>query len=121
MKGVLGGFVKITWTFTKSAQSDVVTNTRLFLGADPLGELLYLGVSLIKLEDAERRFGDRIKATWKEPLYTLTLSNLSFSDTIEFFLAINSRINDSLRERSVAVKSVQITEVKGMRFIFKNS
>ena len=117
VKGVFGEFVEITWTFTKVAQSDEVMNTRLFLGADPGGELLYSGVPLIKLEDAKRRFGDRIKATWKEPQYTLTLSNLSFSDTITFSLAINSRINGSIQERSVAFKSVQIIEVKGMYFL----
>ena len=117
MEGVLGGFVEITWSFTKAAQSDVVSNTRLFLSASPAGELLYSGVSLIKSRDAERRFGDRIKATWKDLQYTLTLSNLSFSDTISFTLAINSRINDSFTERNVLVKSVQIIEVKGMHFL----
>ena len=117
--GVLGGFAKITWTFSKLVQSDVVTNVRLFLGSasPPVEEnLLYTSTQVLKSPLADNMFGDRIEAIWKEPQYTVTIKNLSFSDKIMVTLAINSRINGSLTERTVVSKSVQI-EVKGMHFL----
>ena len=118
VEGVLGGFVKIKWNFTKEAQSDLVTNTRLFLGPPVDGETLYFGLQLTKSDLAKQMFDGRIEAIWKEPQYTLTLSNLSLSDQIMVTLAINSRIKDSLKERDVVSKSVQV-KVKGMHFLCK--
>ena len=36
VKGVLGRFLEITWTFTKAAQSSAVSNTKLHLDISPL-------------------------------------------------------------------------------------
>ena len=117
--GVLGGFAKTTWTFSKLVQSDAISNVRLFLGSasPPVEEnLLYTGTQVLKSPLADKIFGDCIEATWKKPQYTVTIKNLSFSDKIMVTLAINSRINGSLTERTVVFKSVQI-EVKGMDFL----
>ena len=39
---------------------------------------------LIKQNLAKVVFGERIQASFKEPIYTLTLNNLSFNDTFPF-------------------------------------
>ena len=119
--GILGGSVDIPWTITKINQSDLVSNTRLFLGESFIpSNLLYRGsVVLDKLEYAERKFGDRIQAIFIEPNYTLTLRNLSFSDLITFILVVNQEIGGTLTPRPVTFKSVEINEVRGMYFLCK--
>ena len=117
--GVLGGSVDITWTLTKVDQRDVVVDTRLFLGANfRVDNLLYRGsVVLNKLDHAEKMFGGRIQASFKEPRYILKLSNLSFSDLITLTLVVNQEIGSTLVSRPAIFKSVKIIEVKGMDFI----
>ena len=117
--GVLGGSVDITWTLTKVDQRDVVVDTRLFLGADfRVDNLLYRGsVVLNKLDQAEKMFGGRIQASFKEPRYILKLSNLSFSDLITLTLVVNQEIGSTFVSRPAIFKSVKIIEVKGMDFI----
>ena len=119
--GVLGGSVDITWTLTKVDQRDVVVDTRLFLGADfRVDNLLYRGsVVLNKLDQAEKMFGGRIQASFKEPRYILKLSNLSFSDLITLTLVVNQEIGSTFVSRPAIFKSVKIIEVKGMDFIWK--
>ena len=117
----MGGSVNITWTIKKIDQSDLVSNTRLFLGTNFIhSNLLYRGsVVLDKLEYAKRKFGGRIQAVFIEPNYTLTLRNLSFSDLITFILVVNQQIGSTLTPRPVTFKSVEINEVRGMYFLCK--
>ena len=118
MTGVLGGSVEITWTVTKMNQSDIVSDTRLFLSTKfTKKNLLYEGVAkLSKLSLAKSKFGDRIQANFKEPKYTLTLSNLSYSDVITFTLVVNQEIGNTLKQRPLSIKSVTINEIKGEIF-----
>ena len=119
--GVLGRSVDITWTIKKIDQSDLVNNTRLFLGENFIpSNLLYPGsVVLNKLEYAKRKFGDRMQAVFIEPNYTLTLRNLGFSDLITFILVVNQEISSTLIPRPVTFKSVKINEVRGMYLFSK--
>ena len=113
--GVLGESVNITWTLGKVDQTDKVVSTRLFLGNFTDNKLLYEGVSvLIKRNLAKEMFGERIQVFFKEPNYTLTLSNLSFNDAVTFTLVVNVEIQGTVTQRPAAVKSVAITEVRGM-------
>ena len=73
---------------------------------------------LFKQNLAKVIFGERIQASFKEPIYTLTLSNLSFSDTFTFTLVVNQEDGRSFTMRPVVVKSASIIEVRGM--FFKN-
>ena len=83
--GVFGESVNITWTLRKVDQTDVVISTRLFLGNFTENRLLYEGVNMFMKQNlAKVIFGKSIQASFKEPIYTLTLSNLSYSDTFTF-------------------------------------
>ena len=114
--GVLGGSVDITWTVTKIDQDDVVSDTRLYFGTQfTKDNLLYQGVAkLTQLKPARDKFGGRIHATFKEPKFTLTLSDLSFNDTITFTLVVNQENGTTLTPRPVNFKSVKILAIKGV-------
>lgn len=72
---------------------------------------------LFKQNLAKVIFGERIQASFTEPIYTLTLSNLSFSDTFTFTLVAFQEDSLSLTLRPVVVKSASIIEVRGMYFL----
>ena len=116
--GVFGKSVDITWTIGKKDENDTIGNTRLYLGDSVLRQnLLYRGASpLDKLELAQSRFGDRIKASLEGEIYLLKLSNLSYNDTVWLTLAVNQE-DANLNPRPVSIKSVQISKVKGMHFL----
>ena len=72
---------------------------------------------LFKQNLAKVIFGERIQASFKEPIYTLTLISLSFSDTFTFTLVVNQEDGRSFTMRPVVVKSASIIEVRGMYFL----
>lgn len=72
---------------------------------------------LMKQNLAKVIFGERIQASFKEPIYTLTLSNLSYNDTFTFTLVVIQRIQNSIGLRPVVLKSTAISEVRGMYFL----
>ena len=77
--------------------------------------MLFSGInSLTKENLATKMFGKCIQASFKEPHYTLTLSNLSFTDTIVLSLIVVQEIQDTLTLRPIVNKSVDIIEVRGM-------
>ena len=116
--GVLGESVNITWTLRKVDQTDKVVATRLYLGNFTDNKLLYEGVNtLTKQNLAKDTFGERIQASFKEPNYTLTLSNLSFNDAVTFTLVVSQEIQGTVKQRPTVFKSVAITEVRGMCFL----
>ena len=118
VKGVLGESANITWTLNKALQTDKVADTRLFLGNFTEEKLLYRGVNILaKQALAEEIFGDRIQAFFKEPHYTLTLSNLRFNDTFTFTLVVTQEIQGTITPRPAVSKSVTIIEVRGMCFL----
>ena len=115
---VLADSVEITWALRKVAKTDVVISSRLFLGHFTENRLLYKGVNmLIKQNLAKVVFGERIQASFKELIYTLTLNNLSFNDTFTFTLAVSQEIQGTLTQQPGVVKSPAIREVRGMYFI----
>ena len=114
MIGVLGESIDIKWTLTKVDETDQVSSTRLFLGNFTENKVLYEGVQrLIKQDLAKDIFGERMQASFKEPVYTLTLRNLSFNDTYTFTLIIFQEIQGTITPRPVIAKSVAISEVRG--------
>ena len=119
MVGILGESVNVTWTLTKVDAADKIVNIRLFLENSTNGNLLYDGSSgSDKKALATKMFGERIQTSFKEPNYTLTLNNLSFTDTVTFVLVVIQQIGeDPTSLRPVSVKSVAVI-VKGM-YIFK--
>ena len=113
--GVFGGSVDITWTIRKVEQTDKVVPTRLFLGNFIDNKLLYDGVSVLTKHNlAKETFGDRIQVSFKERYYILTLDNLSFSDTVTFALALSQEIQGTVIQWPSGVKSVAISEVRGI-------
>ena len=118
MIGVLRQSVNITWTLRKVHVADPVVSTRLYLGNFTENRLLYRGVHmLIKKNLAKVIFGERIYASFKESIYTLTLTNLSFSDTFTFTLVVFQEDRRFFTLRPVVVKSAAISEVRGMYFL----
>ena len=118
VRGVLGESVDITWTLTKEDKTDKVLTTRLFLGNFTESKLLYEGVKTLTKQDlAKDIFRERIQASFEEPVYTLTLRNLSFNDTYTFTLVIFQQIQGTINLRPTVVKSVSISEVKGTCFL----
>ena len=116
--GVFGESVNITWTLRKVDQTDIVISTRLFLGNFTENRLLYEGANMFMKQNlAKVIFGERIQASFKEPIYTLTLSNLSYNDTFTFTLVVIQRIQNSIGLRPVVLKSTAISEVRGMYFL----
>ena len=116
--GVFGESVNITWTLRKVDQTDVVISTRFFLGNFTENRLLYEGANMLMKQNlAKVIFGERIQASFKEPIYTLTLSNLSYNDTFTFTLAVIQRIQSNIDLRPVVFKSAAISEVRGMYFL----
>ena len=93
-------------------------STRLYFGTRVTKDnLLYQGVAkLSKLKPTRNKFGDRIHATFKEPKFTLTLSNLSFNDSVTLTLVVNQENGATLIPRTVSLKSVKILEVRGAHF-----
>ena len=119
--GDLGGSVDIIWTIMKVEPSDKVTNTRLYIGTNFTTEkLLYEGSGAADLAegDAAERFGNRMKATFEDPKYTLTLSNLNYNDTITFTLVVNLE-DASLNPRQPSIRSIKIIKVRGKYFLRK--
>ena len=113
--GIFGGSVDITWTLTKEAENDKINSVRIFLGNQSEGNVLYEGVSkFTKLDYAKTNFGDRMKANFQDSKYTLTLSNLSFSDLFTFTLIVGTE-DSSFKTRPNVIKSVKISEVRGRR------
>ena len=116
--GVFREPVNITWTLRKVNQTDVVISTRLFLGNFTENSLLYEGANMfMKQNFAKVIFGERIQASFMEPIYTLTLSNLSYNDTFTFTLAVIQGIQSNINLRPVVIKSAAISEVRGMYFV----
>ena len=72
---------------------------------------------LMKQNLAKVIFGERIQASFKEPIYTLTSSNLSYNDTFTFTLAVIQGIKSNINLRPVVIKSAAISEVRGMYFV----
>ena len=103
----------------KVETTDKVFNTRLYIGTNVTTEkLLYEGLVNFVRGDAAKTFGDRIKANFKDPEYTLTLSNLRYNDTITFTLVVNQE-DASFNPRSPTMKSFKIIEVRGKCFLQK--
>ena len=116
--GVFGESVNITWTLRKVDQTDVVISTRFFLGNFTENRLLYEGANMLMKQNlAKVILGERIQASFKEPIYTLTLNNLSYNDTFTFTLAVIQRIQSNIDLRPVVFKSAAISEVRGMYFL----
>ena len=119
LKGEVGGSVKVTWTVSKGNDTYVIGNTRLYLGRNTIPtNLLYLGLSKLTEQNlAKEMFGERMKVNFAEPVYTMTLSNLNYTDMLTIFtLVVNIDTKNGFlvsQER----KAVQITEVKGMYFL----
>ena len=117
LEGVFEGSVSWTWTFIKKNESDVIGVVNLFLGKVLTDEnLLFSSNAPRKRVVAERKFGERIEANFSEPKYTLTLRNLNYSDIFTFTLFVSSNSFDRVKTRENAIKSVEITKVKGMFF-----
>ena len=116
LKGEVEGSVKVTWTVSKGNDTNVIGTTKLYLGkSTTLENQLYLGLSKTKL--AQKMFGERMKVNFVEPNYTMTLSNLNYTDMFTIFTLVvdidTPNGNLVSRERS----TVEITEVKGMYFL----
>lgn len=116
LKGEVEGSVKVTWTVSKDNDTNVIGTTKLYLGkSTTLENQLYLGLSKTKL--AQKMFGERMKVNFVEPNYTMTLSNLNYTDMFTIFTLVvdidTPNGNLVSRERS----TVEITEVKGMYFL----
>ena len=62
-------------------------------------------------------FGKRVQASFKEPIYTLTLSNLSYNDSFTFTLAVIQGIQNNINLWPVVIKSAAISEVRAMYFL----
>ena len=119
MVGVLGESVNVIWTLTKANGADTVVGISLFLGNSTENKVLYDGSSgLNKQNLAREMFDERIQTSFKEPSYTLTLNNLSFTDTVTFTLVVIQRIGSTNNLRPLSIKSVAVI-VKGM-YIFLN-
>ena len=118
MIGVLGESIDIKWALTKVLQTDKVFGTRLFLGNFTDGKLLYDGVNILTKQTlAKEIFGERIQASFKGPVFTLTLRNLSFNNRCTFTLVMAQEIQGTITQRPAAVKSVAISEVRGTCFL----
>ena len=103
----------------KLEQSDKVVNTQLYIGTNFTAEhILYQGLAGLIKGDTTKTFGDRIKATFEDPNIRLTLSNLSFKDTLTFTLIVNLEYA-SLNTRPIIIKSVKIIEVSGKQVLLK--
>ena len=109
--------MNITWTITKIDQNDTVADTRLYIGTYfTKSKLMYQGVvKLMKLSPAKIMFGNRIRTTFKEPNYILTISNLCYNDTIIFTLVVKQEIGTTLILRLVTTKSAKLI-VEGTHF-----
>ena len=103
----------------KVNQNDNNVNTGLYLGTNFLpNKLLYQGVhNLIKYNPAKIIFGERIKASFKEPTYTLTLNNLEFNDKNTLTLLVISEKADTLLSKQKIGKSDKVSTVTGMHFL----
>ena len=103
----------------KIEQINVIANTRLYLGTNfSSNNLLYQGVNnLIQQDAAKSLFGERIKAFFTEPTYTLMLTNLCFSDTVTFTLLVSSEIGDTGTAGLTFGRSTKISVMTGMHFI----
>ena len=116
--GVFGESVNIAWTLRKVDQTDVVISARLFLRNFTENRVLYEGANMLMKQNlAKVIFGERIQASFKEPIYTLTLSNLSYNDTFTFTLAVIQGIQSNINLRPVVIKSAAISGVRGMCFL----
>ena len=109
----------ISWTLTKKAADDQILRANLFLGNDSSGEVLYQkGTNDFEKQPyAETNFGERMQANFNGEKFTLTLSNLNFSDLFTFTFVVNLadvRFNPYPALR----KSVNISEVRGMQFLW---
>ena len=111
--GDLGGSIDIKWTIRKVEPSDKAVNTRMYIGSNFTAEnLIYQGLAGLSEGEAAKDFGDRIKATFVDSTFTLTLSNLSYNDTITFTLLVNAE-DALLNPRPVIITPVKIIEVRG--------
>ena len=119
MIGVLEGSVDITWKITKKVPSDTILSVRLFLGTNfTRDRILYEGFdTLTERTLAKATFGERIQATFNEPEFTLTLSNLSFSDALFTFTLLVNTEDIQSQTRPAANKSAKISVVRGIHFL----
>ena len=104
----------------KVEPTDKVFNTRLYVGTKFEQEnLLYAGLyPYLSNGDVAKKFEGRIKATFDDPKFTLTLSNSNFKDAVTFSLVINTE-DVRFFPRQLSIKSVQIVQVKGEEFLLK--
>ena len=118
--GYLGGSINIIWTIIKVEPTDKVINTRLYIGTKFEQEnLLYAGRHpYLSNGDVAKKFRGRIKATFDDSKFTLTLNNLNFKDTLTFNLVINTE-DVNFNPRPSSIKSVQIVQVTGEEFLLK--
>lgn len=113
--GVLGESAHMTWTYTKKDGNADIISARFFLGNSTEGKLLFDGPSGLNKKNITREiFGERIQTSFKKTNYTLTLKNLSFTDTFTFTLVIVEETGITLQR---TLKSVTIREVRGMYFL----
>ena len=121
LKGEVRGSIAVTWTVFKDNQSDVIGSATLYLGTRMLpGNELYSGLLIqTKQPLANEKFGNRIEAKFEIPKYTVTLSNLNYSDvSTQFTLTVTIRTSAGQLKHQ-ARETVEITEVKGMYFFWK--
>ena len=117
--GFLGGSIEIAWTLTKKAVNDRILSSNLLLGNGSNQEVLYQkGTNDFEKQPyAEIIFGYRIQANFNGEKYTLILGNLSFSDLFTFTVVVNLA-DISFNPYPVLRKSVKISEVRGMQFLW---
>ena len=120
---VIGESIDISWTITKVDQSDVIVTARLYLGTSfASNKLLYQDIEPLTKQDlANKMFGERIHASFKESNYKLTLNKLNINDSANFTLVVNQEIIGTLKARPVLKKSVEVIVVTGMKFFFKTT
>lgn len=118
---VIGESIDIAWTITKVDQSDIIVTARLYLGTSfASNKLLYQDIEPLAKQDlANKMFGERIHASFKEPNYKLTLNELNINDSVNFTLVVNQEIIGTLKARPVLKKSVEVIVVTGMKFFSK--
>ena len=117
--GFLGGSIEIAWTLTKKAVNDRILSANLRLGNGSIQEVLYQkGTNDFEKQPyAEINFGYRIQANFNGEKYILILSNLSFSDLFTFTVVVNLA-NIRFNPYPVLRKTVKISEVRGMQFLW---
>ena len=106
----------LTWKVKKLDSTDRIKDAIMFLdeGGNKVPLLDGAENSVKKLPAANRSFGERIEAVWKNLDFNLILKNLQYTDTVSFYFRVEQQANDFQTNRNTTSKSISITEVKGM-------